>query len=504
MESHEPLSDDWLTPMPDPEPGPAPEEPAEVASDVAGLATEPEAAVVEHPTPLPVPTVVPPPERGPASPRPPSADSGLLPPAWLILILLLAFLIVLAIGIGALVTARRNRPSGGAEPATVEKIATFLLSPTPPTGQSVVLENGNPLPALVPATLIVGDQTFSVVPVVPEQGRWPVPAQDTSVAVWIYGTVVNYVVGLPYTDTTATLLNSLTATARLTLTLSNGAALVFGEPQAQHVSPSNVAPLEQQQPGLTLALLRETQAERLVVKARYLPEESQTAGTQQRAAGLTVTVLKSGLVDGTADGGARYFLVEYRIVNERTTAVDAALLGLSLEDGQGQRYLLNAEAAAKGERGALTGSIAAGASVEGSAGYLVPPDLTPPLTWVFRPDPTGGETASFVLPYQKPAPGPAQPQVTLTGAFVDQGRGMIVVNGVARNTGESPLTVNPTDVALTSGAGRSELEVATPPLPWTIQPGGEQSFELQFVRPTGVASVLLNLLGFTFQVEGLP
>lgn len=504
MESHEPLSDDLPTPVPDPESGPAPEPPAETLPAAETPAADPWWTPGKNLTSSTASATAGDPETPPAPPRSPSPSGGLLPPAWLILILLLVFLIVLAIGIGALVTARRNRPSGGAEPATVEKIATFLSSPTPPTGQSVVLENGNPLPALMPATLTVGGQTFSVVPVIPEQGRWPVPAQDSSVAVWIYGTVVNYVVGLPYTDTTSTLLNSLTATARLTLTLSNGAALVFGEPQAQHVSPGNVAPLEQQQPGLTLALLREAQAERLVIKARYLPEESQTAGTQQKAMGLTVTVLKSGLVDGTADGSARYFIVEYRIVNERTTAVDSTLFDLSLQDGQGQRYLLNAEAAAKGERGALTGSIAAGASVEGSAGYLVPKDLTPPLTWLFRPDPIGGETASFVLPYQKPAPGPAQPQVALTGAFVDQGRGMIVVNGVVRNTGESSLAVNPTDVTLTSGAGSSELAVATPPLPWTIEPGSEQSFEFQFVRPAGVASVLLNILGFTFQVEGLP
>ncbi|NMC01520.1 MAG: hypothetical protein GYA30_04000, partial [Chloroflexi bacterium] len=48
------------------------------------------------------------------------------------------------------------------------------------------------------------------------------------------------------------------------------------------------------------------------------------------------------------------------------------------------------------------------------------------------------------------------------------------------------------------------LQAASPALPWTVQPGGQQLFELQFTRPTDVESVLLEVWGFTFQIEGLP
>jgi len=49
-------------------------------------------------------------------------------------------------------------------------------------------------------------------------------------------------------------------------------------------------------------------------------------------------------------------------------------------------------------------------------------------------------------------------------------------------------------------------KAAVPPraLPWSLPAGGQQLFELQFVRPTDVDSVLLDVWGFTFQIEGLP
>jgi len=59
-------------------------------------------------------------------------------------------------------------------------------------------------------------------------------------------------------------------------------------------------------------------------------------------------------------------------------------------------------------------------------------------------------------------------------------------------------------VKLTSSMGPEVLQAASPALPWTVQPGGQQLFELQFTRPTDVESVLLEVWGFTFQIEGLP
>jgi hypothetical protein len=51
--------------------------------------------------------------------------------------------------------------------------------------------------------------------------------------------------------------------------------------------------------------------------------------------------------------------------------------------------------------------------------------------------------------------------------------------------------------------GQSRLVASTPLLPWPIIPGSYQDFELQFEAPASTDSVLLNILGFTFEIEGL-
>ena len=58
------------------------------------------------------------------------------------------------------------------------------------------------------------------------------------------------------------------------------------------------------------------------------------------------------------------------------------------------------------------------------------------------------------------------------------------------------------DIELTSSAGISNLRVAAPPLPWTIQPGQTQVIELQYERPSASAA-LLTLMGHTFEIGGL-
>jgi hypothetical protein len=58
------------------------------------------------------------------------------------------------------------------------------------------------------------------------------------------------------------------------------------------------------------------------------------------------------------------------------------------------------------------------------------------------------------------------------------------------------------DISLTSSAGMSALQVAAPPLPWTIQPNQAQMIELQYDKPDA-ATALLTLLGYSFEIRGL-
>ena len=108
-----------------------------------------------------------------------------------------------------------------------------------------------------------------------------------------------------------------------------------------------------------------------------------------------------------------------------------------------------------------------------------------------------------MLDFEPPRPGPAEPEVELYEVFLDADRDVIVISGTVYNDGESDLRVAVEAVEVTSGSGRSNLEISTPLLPWTIPPDDYQDFELQFAVPVGADSVLLNVLGFTFEIEGL-
>ncbi len=443
--------------------------------------------------PAGVPLLPPPPP--PSGHVAPSRRSS--PPAWAVFLILLGGMIVMGVLIAGVLSMNAPIPDEGAESMTVSKLTTFSSPPTVPPELSVLQENETPVPMVVPNAVQVGEMAYTVVPVMPEQGRWPIPS-DPNVAVWLFGTVVNYVVGIPYTATVEAHLAGLRPGALITLTLDNGTALIFSVTQVQRIAPDDLSPMAQTQPGLTLAMLGSATADRLVVQARYLPDQTEISDRRQRVGALIVEVLKAGMASEGAEG--RYFVVEYRVTNEGNAPVQAQLFATALEDGHGNRYLPNPEGTRLGEHGPLTGTLPAGGQAVGSVGYLVPDDLAPPLTWLFSPEPTA-MTARYVLPYSPPPPTPPWPEVTLTSAFVDGARGVIVIEGTVRNAGGSPLTVTLEDVRLTSSVGESALQASTPLLPWTVEEGATQPFELQFSRPTGAEGMLFEMLGYTFQLQ---
>ena len=477
----------------------------DVEADEPATLPPPEAGEERTAIPLPPPE----PERRPPGQAiplaPPDRPARPLPPTWVLLLLITGIIIVAAAGIGVL---RQNWPGdesqSGVEPLVVDKLPTFNSPPQIPSGIQVLLENGNPLPAVAPTTVEFGVINYPVLAVPPDEGRWPVPEEEDEVALWVYGTVVNYVLGFPYSAATEAQLSSLTSSDRITLTLNNGTLLLFGSPEVERYEANIATPLAQTQPGLTMVLLGGQVEDRLIVKARYLPEESPDTGGAQQVGDLEINVLESGVVGQQEGGGLRYFVVEYRLYNRSTTEIDPALFELILEDGEGQRYAVSPEASQEGEYGLLEYPMPPDSTIEGSAGYLVPRDLAPPLTWIFRPDPAVSEAARFSLPYSPPLAGPPQPQVTLSEAIVDRARDVIVLSGSVRNVGESVLSVTLEEVNLTSSEGAAQLRTSTPLLPWSVEPGGEQLFELQFSRPGEADTVLLDVLGFTFEIEGLP
>ncbi|MHB1319749.1 MAG: J domain-containing protein, partial [Anaerolineae bacterium] len=432
------------------------------------------------------------------------APRRVYPPTWAILLIVVGACTIVGVGIGAFLSLRRNRPTGGAGTVDVVKLATFLSPPSIPDNLTVLQEDDMPLRTVAPIQLMVGGNTYPVVAVVPEQGRWPMPAEQEQLGVWIYGTLINYVIGMPYTADMENLLSGLTSSDRLSLTLESGATLVFGSPQLKRVALDDTSPLAQDTPELTLLTLGDNSSNRLVVKARYLPENVAPVD-EQNADGLGVKIMRADVVQGVVpdDAASEYFVVEFEVTNGNASAVDPAFFDMVLEDARGQRYMLNDIATSKGSYGQLSLPVLAGATVSGSAGYVIPRQVVTPLVWIFRADVTSTDAVRFVTSYEPPAPTPAAPEVELYEAFLDRSRDVIVISGTVFNDGGQNLSVATESVELTSSVGRSRLVASTPLLPWPITPGSYQDFELQFEAPASTDSVLLNILGFTFEIEGL-
>ena len=433
--------------------------------------------------------------------QPPAPDKKrLYPPTWAILLMLLGGCIIVSVGIGALLSLQTNTPSGGAESVSVSKLLTFVSPPFISPDVTVLQEGGTSLLTVRPKSLSISGTTFPVVAVAPEQGRLPLPSSQQSVALWVHGTLINYVIGLPANDVNESLLAGLSSSARISLVLDNGTVLVFGSAQSQRIATNDLSPMSQDRPGLTVMLLGANTTDRLVVHARHLPEDSLPADGQ-KTDDVRLKVLDTVVLGEI--GGKTTFIVEYEVVNEGPVGIDPAVFDMVLEDASGKRYMLDAETSTRGQYGASKEEIEAGKSTRRSAGYIIPKDIATPLTWLFRADTQSPNVLRQILPFKPPPSEPAIPDVVLTDVFLDSQFDVIVISGSVFNDGELNLEVTANDMHLSAGTGEGVLQAASPPLSWTIAPGASQEFEIQFTIPQDTDTVLLDILRFAFEIEGL-
>jgi hypothetical protein len=364
----------------------------------------------------------------------------------------------------------------------------------------------------------VGSESFPVVAVVSEQEGWTYPADYSGSAVWICGTVVNYVVGLEPLPANEALLASLRPGDEIKLRLSNGAMLFFRFVEGREATANEAAVFEQLRPRLTL-ILESGGGTWQVAAADYVAETEPVQpppsggalaqpGQPVYVGGVQVMVIRGHAERGEPDllPGTMYYLVEFSVENVGTVSLDADSFNTELRDGVGNQYLLSSAASAAGEHGPLSGEIGSGTVMQGTAGYLVPETLAgPTLVWTFSPQPGSELRASVSIPYKGGAgPIPAgQADVDITGAFLDGDGDVLIIEGEVWNMGSGPLTVELSDISLTSSAGMSGLRSAAPPLPWTVQPDEVQIIELQYETPDA-STALLSLLGYSFEIQGLP
>ena len=434
------------------------------------------------------------------------------------LLLLAAIVLIVLLGLKQ-VSSRDPTPTITPTLDDTPTPTTASMSPVPTPSCETIISSGDvEVAASFPVSLTVGDKSFPVTPIVIGAGNSLYPAGQSGVATWLCGAVVNYVIGIEPTPENEALLMSLRLGDGIKLQLSSGVTLAFRFTERKETAIGGQEVLKQQQPRLSLILEKEN-AWRVAI-ANYIAEEepieAPASGTlaqlgQPTRVGDAQVTVERGHAErsGELAAGSMYYLVEFSVENAGTEPLGSSNFAMKLQDGNGNVYLLSPRASAAGEYGPLNGEIAPGAVVTGTAGYLVPDPLTgPTLTWLFTPDPSSDVQASVGIPYEgggaggeKPATG-EQVEVSLVDAFLNDAGDQLIIEGEVQNTGGTPVTVEASDISLSSSVGIGTLLMAAPPLPWEIQPGQLQVIELQYERPEASA-VLLELLGYTFEIEGL-
>jgi len=411
-------------------------------------------------------------------------------------------------------------PNEGME-VQVTKLISTVVEPGP-TGvspavscETVISSDEAETIASPPITLTVGAVSFPVAPVVPVDGQWAFP-DGASVAAWVCGTVVNYVLELEPTEDNDALLVGLKQGDEIGLSLSNGTGLQFRVDVPRSVSPDLGDLLAQTRPRLTL-LSRQRDSGWQAAIANYVSESEASRppvtalakiGEPVRVEDVLLTVTSAGVVRGgiELEPETMVYLVEFTIENVGDEPWRTDWVVAQLQDGAGNRYLMSPAASAVGEHGPLLGGeIQPGAMEQASVGYIVPEALPgPALIWTFVPRSDAPSKAYVVISYEADT-GSDSPDiftVSVTDVFLNMRGDVLHVEGEIRNAGEGPLTLGLSDIIMTSSAGMADLHLAAPPLPWTIEPGQMQVIELQFARPNASAA-LLTILGYSFEIQGL-
>ena len=450
------------------------------------------------------------PELAPVTPEPKPASIRFLPIALGVLVGLVIVAVILVLAVRSLL--RPEETTG--IPLEITRVSVSPL-PSPPASSSapVVAEVGDTqlsLPA--PVILEAGGNTFSVRAAELDQaGDWGV-VSEPGTATWVYGTVINYLVGLPSLPENQEVLQGLQAGDPIVIRLSNGTRLTFRVATQRNLTPEDLTPFSQASPGLTIVLRAEEPPWRAVVaEFEAAVEPTPPAGGVLAQVGQAVQVgdarvtVQRGAVQtgrGDPEAGTAIYGVEFLVENTGDTSLIPGDFVMLLLDGLDNRYLPSSAAM----EGLLLNPVPPGASVEGMALYVVPEVLVgPELTWVFSPAVDSELQARFAIPY---TPAPTSPsasafEVDVFDAFIGEDGQVLHILADIYNDGDVAITVTVEDVSLSSSDGEMGLNMAAPQLPWTVPAEDFREVELMFERPNA-SSAVLTVLGYTFEISGLP
>jgi hypothetical protein len=447
---------------------------------------------------------------------PPTPDSTRLPmPAQRRMILMgviggMIFLALVCMAVGIVLLARR----GG---------ETVLATPYAASGtsgsQTLAGPGGTvPLTQTSPSAIELKGRRFDVIPVEVAKGAWPYQPNTLKgdKAAWVFGTLINYVVGLEGNSTNASLLQDLTEADSIKMTTMSGRVVTFRYLGRQWVTVDKTDVFRQLRPGLTLVLLGEKGDQRLVVSAGYMAENEPTPvgsatakiGSTVEVGGARVRVINGRLVKNVAGlpAGNAYYQVDFSVTATGAGALDASLFQVDLLDASGKRYALSIPASQAGTYGPPGGQLLPGITITATAGFIVPDTLPGAnVIWSFSPQAASASPARFQLPTTGLAPAP-DPR-SLVVAQVTQARYSpdgqeLIVSGGLGNTGKEAVAISLSDINLQSGASLIAVNSTDPPLPWTLQPGQNLAFVIRFVRPPA-GTAIFRVLQSSFELGGL-
>ena len=347
---------------------------------------------------------------------------------------------------------------------------------------------------VVPRTLDIKGVSFVVQPVKIGVGDWPLPESERAVS-WVYGTVINYVMGLEATPANKRLLASLRSGDQMLLRMSTGPTYRFILADLVRVAPQTSEVFLQNRPGLTLVLLSDEAESRVILRALYIPDSelglANPEPVKQAAPGERV-VLADRL---------RLTYLNYEIIPVPDTPPGYAYLGINfvLENVGGNASLLTASLLHHLESNGLTYP---SVSTAGALSYPSLPETLPvrtPLTatlvyavpettlrealiWLFALEPTGARAQVTLPPYE----GRLTPEVVVKEASLDNG---ILFLGLEVRAALRNLQVGVAEVQVQGGS----LSPVGNYFPWRVAAGETDEFIL-LLTPDGSGRLVITLL----------
>lgn len=366
-----------------------------------------------------------------------------------------------------------------------------------------------------PIFISIGGEEFTVrAEVVPEDAPWDPEIADETTALWVYGTIINYVFGLQNSDDNKELLESLSLGDEIVLTTRSGATTTFTLSSRQNLNESNRDVLSQRSPAVTIILDSEDPEEdRLTIVGRYaasdmknIPQNEQVVelGETAQLEGLQITATSVSYQAGRVEvpDGFMFYNVDYQVQNVGAVRIESGQLNMVLVDDLGNQYAVNPIASQLGNYPMLSGSVAPGQTTTATAGYQIPLGLNSRfLRWQVTRLDTGSQI-QVNIPFgeQQASAEQASTQVQEANISID-GSSLIIV-GQITNLGDRELLVDVDDLSLSSQGTVFLMLSVNPAFPWRVGAGQTLQYLVTFQRPLADTAVF-TVLNQSFQLSGL-